>query len=151
MTLLKLPLFIEGEVIKGFGRGSKDLGCPTANYSLEVVKSLPKELKAGVYYGWAKVDCGPVHEMVTNVGWCPFYQNEHMSVETHIMHKFKSDFYGSYLKIALAGYLREEKNFTSLDELIDAIQKDIKNAHQNLQSADALTIKNHSFFMDTNA
>lgn len=24
-----LPLFIEGEVVKGFGRGSKELGCPT--------------------------------------------------------------------------------------------------------------------------
>lgn len=26
-----LPLFLKGEVVKGFGRGSKDLGCPTGN------------------------------------------------------------------------------------------------------------------------
>ncbi|KAJ0172230.1 hypothetical protein K1T71_012203 [Dendrolimus kikuchii] len=141
-----LPLFIEGEVVKGFGRGSKDLGCPTANYSLEVVKSLPERLEPGVYYGWAKVDNGPVYEMVANVGWCPFYQNKQMSVETHIIHKFEDDFYGSQLKIALAGYLRGEKNFDSLDGLIEAIKQDIENANQNLKSTSALNLKNHQFF-----
>lgn len=29
MSQLYLPLFLEGEVIKGFGRGSRELGCPT--------------------------------------------------------------------------------------------------------------------------
>ena len=31
MSVPHLPLFLEGEVVKGFGRGSKDLGCPTGN------------------------------------------------------------------------------------------------------------------------
>lgn len=31
MSPKHLPLFLEGEVVKGFGRGSKDLGCPTGN------------------------------------------------------------------------------------------------------------------------
>lgn len=52
----------------------------TANYSLEVVKSLPSGLEPGVYYGWAKVNDSPVYEMVANIGWCPFYQNKQMSV-----------------------------------------------------------------------
>ena len=34
--------------------------------------------------------------------------------ETHIMHKFDDDFYGSMLKVCVTGYLREEKSFESL-------------------------------------
>ncbi|KAJ2954794.1 hypothetical protein O0L34_g3101 [Tuta absoluta] len=141
-----LPVFLEGEVVKGFGRGSKQLGCPTANYNIEVVRSLPRELEAGVYCGWAQVDAGPVHKMVTNVGWCPFYQNKEMSVETHVLHKFDQDFYGSHLKIAIVGYLRGEKNFDSLDDLIAAIKQDIENGSNKLDEPFAKQIKNHSFF-----
>lgn len=141
-----LPFFLEGEVVKGFGRGSKELGCPTANYPLEVVKSLPKGLEPGVYYGWAQVDTGPVYKMVANIGWCPFYQNKEMSVETHIMHNFQGDFYGSNLKIALIGYLRGEKNFNCLDALIEQIREDIKNSEQNLKQPSAQSLRNHSFF-----
>ncbi|CAG4965961.1 unnamed protein product [Parnassius apollo] len=141
-----LPLFIEGEVVKGFGRGSKDLGCPTANFSLEVVKSLPKGLAPGVYYGWAQVDSKAVHKMVANVGWCPFYQNKEMSVETHVMHTFDKDFYGSNLKICIVGYLRPEKNFSSLNDLIEAIKKDIADAHTKLEEVEAKILKDHKFF-----
>ncbi|XP_063380154.1 putative riboflavin kinase isoform X1 [Cydia fagiglandana] len=141
-----LPLFIEGEVIKGFGRGSKDLGCPTANFSLDVVKSLPKGTAPGVYCGWAQVDSGPVHKMVANIGWCPFYNNKEMSIETHVMHKFNTDFYGSNLKICIVGYLRGEKNFNSLEDLIEAIQQDIKNAEEKLEHADARNLKTGTFW-----
>lgn len=30
----KLPYFTQGEVVKGFGRGSKDLGIPTGNFEI---------------------------------------------------------------------------------------------------------------------
>ncbi|KAG6456108.1 putative riboflavin kinase [Manduca sexta] len=146
MTSTLLPFFLEGEVVKGFGRGSKDLGCPTANYALEVVQSLPKDFVPGVYYGWAQVDDGPVYEMVANVGWCPFYQNKQMSVETHIMNEFNSDFYGSNLKISLVGYLRGEMNFDSLDALIAQIKQDIQNAKDNLNQTSAQKLKEHNFF-----
>ncbi|CAH0677829.1 unnamed protein product [Spodoptera exigua] len=146
MSTKHLPLFLEGEVTKGFGRGSKDLGCPTANYPLEVVQSLPKDLEPGVYYGWAQVDKGDIYKMVANIGWCPFYQNKQMSVETHIMHKFDKDFYGSQLKIALVGYLRGEKNFNSLDDLINAIKQDIANAEKSLEQPEAQNIKNNKYF-----
>ena len=33
MALAYLPLFLKGQVVKGFGRGSKDLGCPTGKCS----------------------------------------------------------------------------------------------------------------------
>ncbi|CAG4959867.1 unnamed protein product [Colias eurytheme] len=141
-----LPLFLKGEVVKGFGRGSKDLGCPTANYAREVTQSLPDNLKPGVYYGWAQVDHQDVHKMVVNIGWCPFYQNKEMSVETHIIHQFENDFYGSLLKICIAGYLRPEMNFKSLDELITAIKQDIDNASNKLDLPDSILLKAHNFF-----
>lgn len=144
----QLPLFLEGEVVKGFGRGSKDLGCPTANYSLEIVKVLPDGLEPGVYYGWAQIDAGPVHKMVTNIGWCPFYENKEMSVETHVMEKFDNDFYGSTLRVCIIGYLRGEKNFDSLDNLITAIKQDILNADQLLESPAAKEFRsNRNFFI----
>ena len=43
-------------------------------------------------------------------------QYVHCSVlqETHIIHNFKEDFYGSTLKVCMLGYLRPMKNFSSL-------------------------------------
>ncbi len=41
------PIFLFGDVVKGFGRGSKQLGIPTANFPESVVKSLPKNFKTG--------------------------------------------------------------------------------------------------------
>ncbi|XP_059051731.1 putative riboflavin kinase [Achroia grisella] len=141
-----LPLFLEGEVIKGFGRGSKDLGCPTANYPLDVVKKLPSEFKPGVYYGWAQLDSGPMYKMVANIGYCPYYQNKEMSVETHIIHAFEKDFYGSNLRIAIVGYLRGEMNFDSLNELIETIKQDIVNAGKSLENPESQKLKSNIFF-----
>jgi len=41
-------------VIKGFGRGSKELGIPTANIPIEGLSiGGQKELETGIYFGWA--------------------------------------------------------------------------------------------------
>nr|CAH7719280.1 unnamed protein product [Callosobruchus chinensis] len=63
MSSSALPHFAKGEVVKGFGRGSKELGCPTANFSEEIVNNLPQEISTGVYYGFANVNKGPVYKM----------------------------------------------------------------------------------------
>ena len=34
--------------------------------------------------------------------------------ETHIIHKFKDDFYGAILKVCLVGWIRAECSFSSL-------------------------------------
>lgn len=51
-----------------------------ANIPLDVVKALPKDIKSGVYFGWASVDSGQVYKAVLNIGWCPFYDNNERSV-----------------------------------------------------------------------
>uniref|UniRef100_A0A1E1WZS3 Riboflavin kinase n=1 Tax=Amblyomma aureolatum TaxID=187763 RepID=A0A1E1WZS3_9ACAR len=143
-----LPLFIRGTVVKGYGRGSKQLGIPTANFSQDLVTKTPAELECGVYYGWASVNDGPVNKMVMSVGWNPYYKNEKKSMETHIMHKFSEDFYGAMLKVVVLGFLRPEKNFSSLDDLVAAIKKDIRDADEALDRAECQHFKDHKFFSE---
>ncbi|XP_071788329.1 riboflavin kinase-like isoform X2 [Asterias amurensis] len=141
-----LPYFTRGKVVKGFGRGSKELGIPTANYPEEVVEKLPSELNTGVYCGWASVDNGDVQKMVLSLGWNPYYKNEKKSMETHIMHQFKDDFYGSILSIVILAYIRPEKSFSSLDELISAIKGDIADADRILDQPENKIFIQDNFF-----
>ncbi|KAE9968241.1 hypothetical protein BLS_005957 [Venturia inaequalis] len=51
------PIKLGGKVIKGFGRGSKELGIPTANIPLSgLTIGGQKDLESGIYYGWAGLD-----------------------------------------------------------------------------------------------
>jgi len=145
-----LPLFIRGTVVKGFGRGSKELGCPTANFSEAVVDKLPKDLPNGIYFGLAQVDGGAVHKMVLSMGWNPFYGNTKKSFETHIIHQFDDDFYDSELIVVMLGYLRPEKNFDSLEALKDAIWSDVDNAKVELDREEFVEYRTHDIFINPN-
>lgn len=147
-TSLDLPFFAKGLVVAGFGRGSKQLGIPTANYPDDVVTSLPDTIRSGIYYGWAMVDKGPVYKMVMSIGWNPVYQNEKRSMETHILHEFPEDFYGSQLSVCMVGYIRNEMNFTTTEELITAIKNDIKFAEMKLSNV-PLSYEQLNFFGKT--
>lgn len=118
-----------------------------ANFDVDVVKNLPPTLDTGIYYGWAKVDDSPIHKMVMSIGWNPYYDNKMKSMETHIIHDFQKDLYGSLLRVCICGYLRPEKNFESLEKLIEAINDDIKEAGTKLDSEDNLNLKNSPFFV----
>ncbi|XP_063900655.1 riboflavin kinase-like isoform X2 [Zophobas morio] len=111
-----LPFRLKGEVVKGFGRGGKELGIPTANFSDYVVDNcLPKSIQQGIYFGWASLNGKrPPLKMVTSVGWNPFYQNTKRSIETHILQHFEEDFYGEELRIVCVGYIRDEADFESV-------------------------------------
>lgn len=62
------------------------------------------------------------------------------------MHKFDTDFYGSILRVCIVGYLRGEKNFGSLDDLISAIKQDISDADQSLESPTSREFRSNPFF-----
>ncbi|XP_076439256.1 riboflavin kinase-like [Babylonia areolata] len=141
-----LPFFVEGEVVKGFGRGSKELGIPTANFPEAVVKGLPESMKCGVYYGWASVDSGPVFPMVMSVGWNPYYHNTVKTMETHILHNFKEDFYGNVLKVIMLGFIRPMEDFSSLEALIAAINQDIAMCKERLKDPAMDSFQHNNFF-----
>lgn len=112
------PVRVAGTVIKGFGRGSKQLGFPTANLPLEVVEDLVVKLEGpGIYYGWAKVADSQVLPMVMSIGWNPYYQNEKPSAEIYIIHKFDQDFYGKELRAVILGFIRPELDYPSLGNI----------------------------------
>ncbi|CAK9806157.1 Riboflavin kinase [Anthophora plagiata] len=147
MCTKNLPYFLSGIVVRGFGRGSKALGIPTANLEDEVVNNLPNDFKTGVYYGWACLD-RQVYKMVASIGWNPFYKNEKKTVEVHLLHKFENDFYGKCIKVIFVDYIRPERDFTSEEELIRAIHDDIAFAEEQLQQSDKLAYKDDQFFTE---
>lgn len=144
-----LPFMASGKIVKGFGRGSKELGIPTANFDEEVVDGLPAEISTGIYFGWAKLDNDPVEKMVMSIGWNPYYKNTKRSMETHILKKYSEDLYDRHLRVIITGYIRPEKNYDSLDELIKAINNDIKFANETLENdSTMIKLKNHEFLRD---
>ncbi|XP_071259986.1 riboflavin kinase isoform X2 [Salvelinus alpinus] len=164
-----LPYFSRGEVVRGFGRGSKELGIPTgndvtstltriaitqdvclnANFPDSVVEHLPGDISTGIYYGWACVGSGDIHKMVMSIGWNPYYKNSKKSMETHVIHTFKEDFYGQILSVVMVGYIRPERSYDSLDALIAAINNDIEEAKRNLELPEHLKLKEDNFFRAT--
>ncbi|XP_023158345.1 putative riboflavin kinase, partial [Ceratitis capitata] len=70
--------------------------------------------------------------------------------ETHILHKYDGDLYGHLLKVCIVGYLRPERNFESLDDLISAIQRDIEDAKKLLDNDEEKCKLQHSKFFQAN-
>ncbi|KAJ3515438.1 hypothetical protein NMY22_g14452 [Coprinellus aureogranulatus] len=128
------PIFLVGEVQRGFGRGGKDLGCPTANLPDESITPMSSVANTGVYYGYAQVVTEPtdgfkledvkVLPMVMSLGWNPFYKNEKLTAEIHIMHDFDKDFYGYEMRAIVLGYIRPELDYVSREALIEDIEID---------------------------
>lgn len=70
--------------------------------------------------------------MVMSLGWNPFYKNERLTAEIHIMHDFQSDFYGYELRALVLGYIRPELDYTSREALIEDIETDKRVALNSL-------------------
>ncbi|KAJ7368058.1 riboflavin kinase [Mycena albidolilacea] len=152
------PILLAGPVQKGFGRGGKELGCPTANLPDESITPISSVAKTGVYYGWAQVlppkdgktelcqDDIRVLPMVMSLGWNPFYKNEVLTAEIHIMHEFKSDFYGYDMNALVLGYIRPELDYTTREALIEDIEIDKRVALNSLDRPAYAKYKEDSHF-----
>ncbi|KAI9112882.1 hypothetical protein K1719_016199 [Acacia pycnantha] len=140
------PWCIAGPVIKGFGRGSKDLGIPTANLSTEGYSDLLMEHPAGVYFGWAGLSSRGVYKIVMSIGWNPYFNNEEKTIEPWLLHDFKEDFYGEELRLVIVGYIRPEANFPCLESLVAKIHEDGRIAERALDLPLYSSYKNDPFF-----
>ncbi|KAJ2999621.1 riboflavin kinase [Globomyces sp. JEL0801] len=124
------PLRLKGTVTKGFGRGSKELGIPTANLPETVSGSVEDVLETGIYYGFAGVG--------TSSAVYP--------MEVHIIHKFEADFYDEELRIIILGYLRPELDYTTKDALIEDINIDIQVATNSMERISYQKFTHDPFF-----
>ncbi|KAF2719203.1 riboflavin kinase [Polychaeton citri CBS 116435] len=150
------PLRLDGEVVKGFGRGSKELGIPTANIPISgLTVGGIDDIESGVYYGWAGLrapsapssQSAAVYPMVMSIGWNPYYKNTVRSVEVHIMQKFKDDFYGSHMNLIILGFIRPEYDYVSKDSLIEDIMTDIEVARRSLDRRAYEKFKQESYLI----
>ncbi|KAG5454931.1 Riboflavin kinase [Clonorchis sinensis] len=139
--------YAAGKVVHGFGRGSKQLGVPTANLDASVVARLPNTIANGIYFGWARVEGYPVCKTVVSIGWNPFFRNTTRSVEAHLIERFDEDFYDRMMHLLILKYHRPERDFENLDALVDCIRDDIRQANQYLDEPEA-TIWNHTNWFD---
>jgi riboflavin kinase/FMN adenylyltransferase len=123
--LLGRPYAVNGQVVHGEKRG-RLLGFPTANIELSAPFAIPKN---GVYLVRVHVPAaGQWYAGVMNVGTKPtFHDAAHRSLEAHLFH-FAGDLYGQQVRVELLDYLREERKFFSIDELIAQIRADVQEA-----------------------
>ena len=149
------PLRMEGKVIRGFGRGSKELGIPTANLPVDD-KSTPwiSSIKSGAYFGWAALPTHTnqsttaavtiaasttkgqsefsIYPMVMSIGYNPHYRNTMRSAEVHVLAEFGSDFYDVEMRLLILGFIRKERAYPGQQALIDDIKLDCDVARRSL-------------------
>lgn len=120
--------------------------------SMESLNSIdPNSFKRGVYYGFAQVlekinsnsqsvtknsstqrssqnstqNARAVFPMVASYGFNPFYGNKEKSLEVHILHNYKRQFYGAHIKCAIMGWIRPERSFPNAESMMEEISRDI--------------------------
>ena len=120
--LLGRPYSLTGKVIHGEALGRK-IGFPTINLSQETRYKLNP--KTGVYVTKAYIKNRSFFS-VTNVGKSPTLKDIlSNNVETHIL-DINENFYNETVKLEFLAYIRDEKKFNSLEELIKAISNDVE-------------------------
>jgi riboflavin kinase / FMN adenylyltransferase len=126
--LLGRSYSVAGEVTHGEGRGHL-LGFPTANVQVPYMRLLPAR---GVYACKVELD-DAVYKTVANIGLRPtFTDGQAISrLEAHIL-DYSGDLYHRKIRVEFIQRLREEKKFTSVQELMDQVQTDIRHARQEL-------------------
>ncbi len=118
--LLGRPYAIRGRVVKGDGRGAA-LGFPTANIEPEYPNKLVPA--PGVYV--VHVDLGPKRlNGMLNIGVRPTFGSDHrQTIEVHLF-DFGDDIYGERLNVSFIKRLRDERKFSSKDDLTDQLRQD---------------------------
>jgi len=128
--LMGRPFSLHGKVIHGKGRGS-GLGFPTVNLDILSGQALPPD---GVYATRAHLGEHSYHS-VTNVGTNPTFGINERSIEAYLL-DFRDDLYEQEVKIDFIRKIRDEIKFSSPDELVKQIFKDIKESREILRVQD---------------
>lgn len=116
---LNKPYMITGEVVRGKGVGNK-IGFPTANiYVKESYKLIPRN---GVYIINTFLD-NHDYNGIMNIGYRPTLKGKNKTIEVHLL-DFNDNLYSKNLQINLIKRIRDEKKFSTLNDLKHQIQQD---------------------------
>ena len=120
--MLGRPFEVRGTVIQGDERG-RLLGFPTANIEVPNRICLPAD---GVYAGHYRHPDGTERTCAINIGRRPtFYEDADTSLlEAHVL-DFDGDLYGQPAIVRFVEFLRSERKFNGVEELIEQLQHDI--------------------------
>ena len=123
-TLLGYRYFMTGSIIEGKQIG-RQIGFPTANLSLPKQKLLPA---CGVYAVGVEMTNGTRKNGMLCIGHRPTVEaNGELSIEVHIF-DFDGNLYGKEIRLEFIGRLREERRFSSLEELQLQLRRDAADA-----------------------
>lgn len=116
--MLGSPFTVTGVVKSGKHLGRK-LGFPTINFIAPEGKILPPD---GVYATKTYVD-GKPYISISNVGVRPtFVDGNVRTIETNIF-DFDNDIYGENVRVEFYSFIRPERKFKDVSELMDEIEK----------------------------
>lgn len=119
---------VGGEVVHGKALG-RTIQMPTINIIPAKEKLLPP---SGVYATVTLID-GREYPGVTNIGVKPTVTDEKVvGVETHLF-DFDENVYGKYVVTELVSYIRAEKRFASVEDMLTQIKADCVYAKDVLQ------------------
>ncbi len=123
-TYLGYTPFIDGVVMAGDGRGRK-LGFPTAN--LEADRSIL--VPATGVYAVRVAMAGSVFAGVANIGYRPTFVTENpvRRIEIHLFDVARN-LYGQAMRVYFTRYIRGERHFDSVNDLVRQIECDINQA-----------------------
>lgn len=123
-SLLGRNYYLRGIVHHGDARG-RTIGVPTAN----MTPTVDFVVRKGVYITQTH-HRNKVYPSITNIGYNPTFHGETdppIKTETHLF-DFDEDIYGQEIQVDLIQFLRDEKKFSSVKELLNQIHADIQHA-----------------------
>jgi len=123
-------LYEVGGVVQHGDRRGQQIGFPTANIPVSKVMAWPAD---AVYAGWCCLPDGSRHRCAINIGRRPtFYEHaENSLLEAHLI-DFDGDLYGDEVKVSFAAFLRSERKFEGIDQLVEQLKADVDDARSLL-------------------
>lgn len=119
-ALLGRAYTIGGPVVHGRRIGHR-MGFPTINIALAPGKLLPK---FGVYFGYAMI-AGERYRAMFNLGIKPTVGSDKPTLEAYLI-DFAGEVYGEAARVSFVARIRDEKKFSSIDELSARIAHDVE-------------------------
>jgi riboflavin kinase/FMN adenylyltransferase len=127
---------LEGIVVRGAGRGGRELGFPTANLSPPAYAAIPAD---GIYACWfthrrrGSSEPGRTLPAAVSVGSNPTFSGTERTVEAFAL-DIEADFYGEQVELDFVRRLRGMVRFDSVDELIERMHQDVADTREILSA-----------------